>query len=49
MQVFRSLGISGSALTAERLRLDVIANNLANVNTTRTPGGGPYRRQMTIL
>ncbi len=49
MQVFRSLGISGSALTAERLRLDVIANNLANVNTTRTPGGGPYRRQMTVF
>lgn len=49
MDVFRSLGISGSALTAERLRLDVIANNLANVNTTRTPGGGPYRRQMPVF
>ena len=49
MDVFRSLGISGSALTAERLRLDVIANNLANANTTRTPGGGPYRRQMTVF
>ena len=49
MEVFRSLGISGSALTAERLRLDVIANNLANANTTRTPGGGPYRRQMTVF
>ena len=41
-----SLNISASGMTAERLRMDVIANNLANVNTTRTPGGGPYRRQV---
>ncbi len=49
MNLFRSMAISGSALTAERLRLDVIANNLANVNTTRTAQGGPYRRQMTVF
>jgi len=36
MDLFRSMAISGSALTAERLRLDVIANNLANASTTRT-------------
>ena len=36
-------------MTAERLRMDVIANNLANVNTTRTPGGGPFRREQVIL
>ena len=34
-----SLSISASGLTAERLRMDVTANNLANVNTTRTPAG----------
>jgi len=44
MSLFNSLRISASGLTAERLRLDVIADNLANVNTTRTAAGGPYRR-----
>ncbi len=44
-----SLSTSASGMTAERLRMDVIANNLANVNTTRTPGGGPYRRQQVVL
>ncbi len=49
MDLFRTMAISGSALTAERLRLDVIANNLANANTTRTAEGGPYRRQMVVF
>jgi flagellar basal-body rod protein FlgC len=49
MGFFSSIDISGSALTAERLRMDLIANNLANVNTTRTPQGGPYRRQMAVF
>ncbi|MCL6548679.1 MAG: flagellar basal body rod protein FlgC [Alicyclobacillus sp.] len=44
-----SLGISASGLTAERLRMDVIANNIANANTTRTAQGGPYRREMVVL
>lgn len=44
-----SLTISASGMTAERLRMDVIANNLANVNTTRTPQGGPFRRQEVVL
>jgi flagellar basal-body rod protein FlgC len=44
-----SLSISASGMTAERLRMDVIANNLANVDTTRTPEGGPYRRQEVML
>ncbi|MCL6626446.1 flagellar basal body rod protein FlgC [Alicyclobacillus shizuokensis] len=43
------LAISASGLTAERLRMDVIANNIANANTTRTPTGGPYRREMVVL
>ncbi|OGO39892.1 MAG: flagellar basal body rod protein FlgC [Chloroflexi bacterium RBG_16_57_9] len=41
--------MSGSALTAERVRMDVIANNIANMNTTRTPGGGPYQRQQVVF
>lgn len=49
MNIFGTMAISGSALTAERLRLDIIANNLANVNTTRTAQGGPYRRQMAVF
>lgn len=44
-----TLAISASGMTAERLRMDVVANNLANVNTTRTPGGGPFRRQEVSL
>ncbi len=44
-----TLAISASGMTAERLRMDVVANNLANVNTTRTPGGGPFRREQVAL
>lgn len=49
MALFSGLQISASALTAERLRMDVISSNLANVNTTRTAAGGPYRRQVATL
>lgn len=49
MSLLSSLGISRSALQAERLRMDVVANNLANMNTTRTPEGGPYRRQTVLF
>ncbi|MGQ9497931.1 MAG: flagellar basal body rod protein FlgC [Desulfotomaculales bacterium] len=49
MGFFDSFGISASGLTAERLRLDVIANNLANAETTRTPAGGPYRRRAVVF
>lgn len=49
MGIFSSINISASGLTAERLRLDTIANNLANINTTRTAEGGPYRRQSVIF
>jgi flagellar basal-body rod protein FlgC len=44
MSIFAPFAISASALTAERLRMDVIANNIANANTTRTQEGGPYQR-----
>lgn len=41
--------ISGTALAAHRMKLNVIAENLANVDTTRTKEGGPYRRKMVIF
>jgi flagellar basal-body rod protein FlgC len=49
VELLPALAISASGLTAERLRLDLIANNLANINTTRTPRGGPYRRQVPVF
>jgi|SRR3984957_16848860 flagellar basal-body rod protein FlgC len=47
--VFAPFAISASALTAERLRMDVISNNIANANTTRTVDGGPYIRQRVVF
>lgn len=44
-----SFDISASGLTAQRLRMDTISNNLANINTTRTPQGGPYKRQQVVF
>ncbi|MBO8159344.1 flagellar basal body rod protein FlgC [Thermosyntropha sp.] len=44
-----TINISASGLTAQRLRMDTIANNMANVDTTRTEKGGPYRRQVVVL
>jgi len=41
--------ICGSGLTAQRARMDVVASNLANAETTRTEDGGPYRRKIAIL
>ena len=49
MGIFNSIDISASALTAERVRMDIISNNIANVNTTRTENGQPYRRKMPIF
>lgn len=49
MKIFRSIDIAASGLTAERLRMDIISNNIANVSSTRTEGGGPYRRQMPVF
>lgn len=49
MSLQASLHISSSGLTAERLRLDVISNNIANVNTTRGADGQPYRRQQVVF
>ncbi|NLT57745.1 MAG: flagellar basal body rod protein FlgC [Clostridiales bacterium] len=44
-----SMNISASALTATRLRMDVIAENMANLNTTRTATGDPYRRRYVVF
>lgn len=49
MQILKSMGISSSGLTAERLRMDTIASNIANANTTRTQQGGPYRRKIALF
>ena len=49
MNFFDALHISSSGLTAQRLRMNVISSNLANINTTRTPQGGPYQRKDVIL
>ncbi|HHZ04879.1 flagellar basal body rod protein FlgC [Acetomicrobium hydrogeniformans] len=49
MRLFDSLEIAGSSLTAHRLWMDLISQNLANVNTTRTQDGGPYRRKVPIF
>ena len=49
MDIDGTLGISASGLRAERLRLDVIASNLANAHTTRTAEGGAYRRRNVVF
>lgn len=49
MGMFDSMHVSASGLAAERLRMDVIAQNLANVNSTRGPDGQPYRRHEVIF
>lgn len=47
--LFKAFNISSSGLTAQRLRIDTISENIANVNTTRTADGGPYRRKTLVL
>jgi len=49
MAFLSSLNISGSALTAQKFRMDVIASNIANASTTRTEEGGPYLRKMVVF
>ncbi|ADZ84168.1 flagellar basal body rod protein FlgC [Cellulosilyticum lentocellum] len=49
MGFFDSMDIAASGLTAQRLRLDIISQNMANVNTTRTAEGGPYKRKTVIF
>ena len=49
MGLYAGLSISASGLTANRLWLEVIANNIANANTARTAAGGPYRAQDVVF
>ncbi len=49
MGLFLGIDASASGLTAERLRMDVISNNIANANTTRTEGGGAYHRRFVVF
>lgn len=49
MDLMNTMEISASALTAQRVRMNVIADNLANMETTRTPEGGPYRRKQVLF
>jgi flagellar basal-body rod protein FlgC len=49
MDFLISLKVSASGLTAQRTRMDIIASNLANINTTRTPEGGPYRKKSPVF
>ena len=49
MGLFQAFNISASGMTAERFRIDTIAENIANVNTTRTEDGTPYRRKIVTF
>jgi flagellar basal-body rod protein FlgC len=49
MNIFDSLSISSSGLKAQRVRMNLISSNLANMHTTRTPEGGPYQRKEAVF
>lgn len=49
MGYFSALETSASGLTAQRLRMDIISQNITNANTTRTDQGGPYRRKVVLF
>lgn len=49
MGLFQSFNISASGMTAQRFRTDIIAENIANVHTTSTESGGPYRRKIVTF
>ena len=49
MSFLNSLNITGSALTAQRYRMDIISQNIANADTTKTDEGTPYKRQQVVL
>ena len=49
MSVFSGMRISASALSAERLRMDIVSANVANIKTTRTEKGGAYRRKVPVF
>lgn len=49
MSIFKSMNISATGLTAERLRMDVISENISSASITRTLAGTPYRRKMVVF
>ena len=49
MGLYDALGIGASGLTAQRIRVETLTENIANSETTRTPQGGPYRRKRVIF
>jgi flagellar basal-body rod protein FlgC len=49
MNLFEQFRVSGGAMAAERLRAEVVAGNMANIETTRTAEGGPYRRKQVVF
>lgn len=49
MNLFGVMEVSASALQAERIRAEVVADNMANAETTRTAEGGPYRRKLVVF
>ncbi len=49
MSLFSSLSVSGSGMAAERTRAELLVENMANSETTRTPDGGPYRRKDAVF
>lgn len=49
MSIFKSFGVNASGMTAERYRMDIISQNVANANTTRTGDGTPYRRKIVTF
>src|SRR3954468_20274732 len=46
MNLIAGIDVTAGALTAQKTRLGIVAQNIANAQTTRTPGGGPYQRQV---
>ncbi len=49
MSLFSSLSVSASGMSAQRARAELLVENMANAETTRTPGGGPYRRKDAVF
>lgn len=49
MNIFKSMDISATGMTAERTRMDIISKNIAGASVTRTSSGTPYRRQMVVF
>ena len=49
MDLMTAMQVSAAGLTTQRTRMNVVSSNLANINTTRTPEGGPYRRKQVIV